>query len=393
MKNIINLLEDNKGIIFDKSNTLSERRIHLDCGRKYFTKDWIIKLIDYMNFLGLNTLTLHFSENMGFRIETNNYPEILSDKYLTKDEIREIISYAKNKNIEIMPSLDTPGHVRQILKAFPQYGQEDKYGNNSKEALSITSEEALNFIKNLYSEYADLFHESRCFHIGGDEFMEFEKQDFLENYISVLDDFAKEKFGDEYSWKDTFANYINEVAKFILEKGFTPRVWNDGLYYGEHNEELKQKIKINPKIEVDFWCQMPWNPSISKLATIIEKGHKIYNLNSSYFYYVLRVDKPDDGRNFNSFDKYNQDINIFENWTPGEFFGNRIEDNHSAINGSAMSIWCDNPDIVSETQIFDDIKKELFAFALKCLDFKINEKISFDDAYSILEKNWIKVNN
>lgn len=382
MNTIKEILKNNHDIIINDSNTLLERRLHLDMGRKYFTKQWIMKLIDYMAFLNLNTLTLHFSENKGFRIESNKYPEILSEKYLTKKEVKEIIHYANERNIAIMPSLDTPGHVRQILSKFPNFGQIDINDTPSKESLSVTSKEALDFIKILYKEYCDLFKGSKAFHIGGDEFFEFEKEGFIEKYMPILNDYALNKFGDDYSWKDSFANYINEIAKLVYENGFTPRVWNDGLYYGDHNEDVKQKIKMFEKIEVDFWCQMPWNPSVSKLETIIKKGHKIYNLNSSYFYYVLRENMPENGRKQNSFDKKKQYLNIYNEWTPGKFFDNQINDKDKNINGAGMSIWCDNPDLVDEDTIFEDIKKELFAFALKCLDFEINTKISFEEIYS-----------
>ncbi|WP_282926608.1 family 20 glycosylhydrolase [Helcococcus kunzii] len=381
MDNIIEVLKGKHNFIIDKNNTLQERRVHLDIGRKYFTKQWILKLIDYMNFLKLNTLTLHFSENKGFRIESSNFPEIVSKKHLTKNEIKEIIQYANERNIEVMPSLDTPGHTRQILSKFPHYGQKDINGNPSKESLSITSSKTLAFIKKLYEEYCELFAGAKNFHIGGDEFMEFEKVEFIQNYMPVLNNYAKNTLGEQFSWKDSFANYINEIAKLIYDKGFTPRAWNDGLYYGEHNEDIKQKIKMFKEIEVDFWCQMPWNPSISKLNTILNKGHKIYNLNSSYFYYVLREEMPEDGRKMNSFDKKNQYKNIYNEWTPGKFFNNDIDDKHPQIKGAAISIWCDNPEIVDENTIFEDVKKELFAFALKTLDYKINENITFEELY------------
>lgn len=385
MKNIIEVLEDKFNIKINDNRKLKERRIHLDCGRKFFSKGWILNLIDFMSFLELNVLTLHFSENKGFRIENDKYPEILSDEFLTKNDIKEIIFYAKSKNIDIMPSLDTPGHVRQILKVFPEFGQEDIHGNKSKEALSITNEKAKIFIKEIYKEYLELFEDSKVFHIGGDEFMEFEKEDFLLNYKKVLDDYAKEKLGKEYSWKDTFANYINDIANYVSSFGFIPRVWNDGLYYGDHNEDVKQKIILNQNIEVDFWCQMRWNPSISRLNTILEKGHNIYNLNSFFFYYVLRVDEPEDGRPKNSFDFKNQYKNIYENWTPGKFSDNTLEDSNHVIKGAAMCIWCDDPDLVDEDTVFSDIKKEMVSFSLKCLDYKINEKIEIEKILNSLD--------
>ena len=79
-------------------------------------------------------------------------------------------------------------------------------------------------------------------------------------------------------------------------------------------------------IGVDFWSQMSWNWDIAKLQTFIDKGHDtIYNFNASFFYYVLRNDKPNDGREQHSFDNLNADKKIFDEWTPGKFQQNTTE--------------------------------------------------------------------
>lgn len=82
---------------------LRERRVHLDMARKYITKEWIIQHIREMSYFKMNAIQLHFSENMGFRIESETDPAIVSkDGYLTKDEIREIIAEANKYGIKII---------------------------------------------------------------------------------------------------------------------------------------------------------------------------------------------------------------------------------------------------------------------------------------------------
>ncbi|WP_205603338.1 family 20 glycosylhydrolase [Virgibacillus halodenitrificans] len=174
---------------------LRERRVHLDMARKYITKEWIIQHIREMSYFKMNAIQLHFSENMGFRIESETDPAIVSkDGYLTKDEIREIIAEANKYGIKIIPSLDTPGHTEHILKVHPEFGQVDKYGNHSKVALDITNPEAVEYVKKLYTEYMDLFEGSTDFHIGADEYMEFDRDPFISDYKPVLNEYAKEKF-------------------------------------------------------------------------------------------------------------------------------------------------------------------------------------------------------
>ena len=345
---------------------LNERRIHVDCARKYISKDWFIRLIHEMSYMKYNALQMHFSENLGFRIECETDPAIVSDQYLTKDEVREILAEAKKYGISVIPSFDSPGHVDQILKAHPEYGQISSNGTHYEHGLDVTNPEAVEYIKSLYAEYCELFEGCTDFHIGGDEYMEFDRAPFTTQYRSVLNSYAQEKYGAGYSWKDTMSGYINEIAEFVHDRGFTPRIWNDGVYYGEHNESVKQKIEMHDYIGIDFWSQMGWNRSIAKLQTFIDKGHKtIYNFNSSYFYYVLRSSKPSDGREQHSFDNLNSDRLIYEDYTPGKFSSNTIADDHEVIAGSSIGIWCDIPDLVTEDVIMEDISKEMRALASK----------------------------
>ncbi|MGY3776954.1 family 20 glycosylhydrolase [Helcococcus sueciensis] len=376
-----------EGVIEDYPN-VAERRIHLDMGRKYFSKEWIMQLIREMSYMKLNALQLHFSENKGFRIESEVDPEIVSDEHLTKDEVREIIEEAKKYEVEIIPSLDTPGHVDHILKVHPEYGQVDIYGNHYKSGLDVTNPEAVEYIKSLYTEYMELFEGSKHFHIGADEYMEFDRPPFTTIYKKVLDDYAKENLGPEYIWKDTLANYINEIAEHVYKGGFIPRVWNDGLYYGEHSYyESPQKVEMHSYIGVDFWSTMPWNRSIASLKTILDRGHdSIYNIHSGFFYYVLRPDKPNDGRNQASFDYLNADRRIYDQWTPGNFPETKVDDNSEFIKGASLAIWCDIPDLIGEDQVAKDIYNEMRALATKSWNTSSNSIQTFDEFKNVYEQ-------
>ena len=114
---------------------------------------------------------------------------------------------------------------------------------------------------------------------------------FTTEYKSVLNSYAVEKYGQGYIWKDVIAGYINDLAEYVHDRGFTPRIWNDGVYYGESSYEGAQKIKMHDYIGIDFWSQMSWNSSIANLQTFINKGHDtIYNINAMFLLYVLRND-------------------------------------------------------------------------------------------------------
>ena len=394
LRTIQNLMVTNSGLVYGTIidyPDMAERRMHVDCARKYISKDWFIQQIREMSYLKMNALQMHFSENLGFRIECETDPAIVSDQYLTKDEVREILKEAKKYGIKVIPSFDSPGHVDQILKAHPEYGQISNTGTHFKSGLDITNPEAIAYIRTLYSEYMDLFEGCTDFHIGGDEYMEFDRAPFTTQYKSVLEDYAKTNIDPNATWKDTVANYINELAEFVHDRGFTPRIWNDGIYYGENSYyEKPQMIKMHDYIGIDFWSQMSWNPSIANLNTIVQKGHDtIYNFNASFFYYVLRNDKPTDGREQHSFDNLNADRKIFNEWTPGKFQQNTVADDSDFIKGVSLGIWCDNPNLITEDVITEDISDELRALATKSWNTSSNSIVTFDK----FQENYEKLGN
>ena len=365
------------GEIVDYPN-VAERRIHVDMARKYISKDWFIRQIREMSYFKMNAIQMHFSENLGFRIECETDPSIVSEQHLTKADVREILAEAKKYGVKVIPSFDSPGHVDQILRAHPEYGQKDKYGNHYKSGLDVTNPEAIKYIYSLYDEYMELFKGCTDFHIGGDEYMEFDRAPFTTQYKSVLDNYARENIDPNATWKDVIAKYINDLAEHVHEKGFTPRIWNDGIYYGENSwGQNKQMIEMHKYIGIDFWSQMSWNGSIARLQTFLDKGHDtIYNVNASFFYYVLRPSMPDDGRKQHSFDNLNSDKLIFDEWTPGKFQANTIADDNPAIKGASLAIWCDKADVCDEDTITEDIANEMRALASKAWNTKSNSIIS-----------------
>lgn len=369
------------GVITDYPN-VKERRLHVDCARKYISKDWFIRQIHEMSYLKMNALQMHFSENLGFRIECETDPAIMSDEYLTKDEVREILAEARKYGVSVIPSFDSPGHVDQILRAHPEYGQVSSSGSHYASGLDITNEEAVSYIKSLYAEYMDLFEGCTDIHIGGDEYMEFDRAPFTTQYQSVLNAFAQEKYGAGYTWKDAIAGYINDLAEFCHERGFTPRIFNDGIYYGEssYSTANNQKIIMHDYIGIDFWSQMSWNYSIARLNTFVNHGHDtIYNLNASYFYYVLRSSMPSDGRLQHSFDNLDPDKLIYSNWTPGQFQANTVSDNADYIKGAGIAIWCDVPNLCGEDVIHDDVENALRALASKSWNVSSPQVKSWED--------------
>ncbi|WYJ97037.1 hexosaminidase [Enterococcus sp. DIV0212c] len=317
---------------------LTERIIMLDIGRKYFSFAGICNILERMATYGFNFLQLHFSENTGFRIESEKYPQLVSEKFLTKDEIKELIRYAESLSIEIIPDIDTPGHMEQLLKAHPQWQLtvEGLQGETSKvpSALDITNKEAVAFALSLYDEYMALFTNSRYFHIGADEFIDF---DHIEQYPSLADEGIKK-----------FEAYVNIVANFVKSHGFTPRVWNDAFFRNGKTSNLTKEV------EITYWTR--WQKAMAPLQTFLDEGYTVINFNDNYLYYVLGENA---GYTYPSQEK------IRQQWHPNLFsseqrvpFGNQKQ-----VKGAALAVWCDKPEAKTEKEIIIELTKLMEGFS------------------------------
>ncbi|MFQ8707231.1 MAG: family 20 glycosylhydrolase [Thomasclavelia sp.] len=213
VQTLIQLLKINdytllQGTILDWPDT-NERSMHLDLARKYFSIDWIKDLIEEMSYLKMNSLQIHFSEHEGYRLESNvlnnvegfNYPS----QYYTKEQMAEIVQYANKYHIDVIPSLDSPGHMRYVLNYLPNEYRLSSVSNLASDGaasgtFNIFNEEAKDFLKSLFTEYAEFFSELGCtkMNIGGDEFL---------NNFSLLTE-------EQYSG---VMNYFNEITAILKE--------------------------------------------------------------------------------------------------------------------------------------------------------------------------------
>ncbi len=334
---------------------VEERALHIDIGRKYFTVEWLKHIIKQMSISRLNTLQLHFSENQGFRLECETYPEIVSADYLTKVEMRQIIAYAKRYGVMIIPAFDSPGHLRAALRNHPEFQLENRWSEKQGNALNINDPAARQFIKNIIAEYAELFADSRYFHIGGDEFIDF--NDFAD--YPTLAEFGQQRVapGVTANGLDGYTAYLNEIAEFVEQKGFIARIWNDGVY----RQDMTSHIALNKNIQICYWSR--WDDNIVTTDSLIEKGHQLINV-SEMMYYVLEK-----GNDYSA--EYDLAV-IYQTWDAATFEG---EDDGEAqtyqlpnpnILGACYAIWCDQPTAQTEKEVADGIYYPLSAMAEKC---------------------------
>lgn len=322
---------------------ISERCVMLDIGRKFYPLSALKQLVVEMTAAGFNQLQLHFSENEGFRIESERYPEILSAHYLTKAEIRELILFAQDQYIEIIPDFDSPGHLRKILAHHPEWQlpmkKQDGPLTTDKKALDILNPEAVSFIHSIYAEYAELFCQSRYFHIGADEFVEFDK---IEDY-PTLSAYAKETYGQKASGIEVFIEYVNKTIDFINSLGFIPRVWNDGFFRLNRDEQLL----LSPDCQISYWTR--WNKNMAPITTFFEKGYQVVNHNDNYLYYVLGEAA---GYTYPTYDKIKEEfaLNLFAS-------GQKASATEmKQVPAVALAVWADVPTAKEAFDVIADLR-------------------------------------
>ncbi|MCD6115672.1 family 20 glycosylhydrolase [bacterium] len=186
-------------IIIKDAPRYKYRGMHLDVGRHFFPVSFIKRYIDYIAMHKMNVFHWHLTEDQGWRIEIKKYPKLtsvgawrketmigrLSDRpyrydhkryggFYTQDQIREIVKYAKERFITVIPEIEMPGHSVAALAAYPEFSctggpfeVKTRWGV-SKDIYCAGKDETFRFLEDILTEVMDLFP-SKYIHIGGDE--------------------------------------------------------------------------------------------------------------------------------------------------------------------------------------------------------------------------------
>ncbi|GLQ66624.1 beta-N-acetylhexosaminidase [Gluconobacter kondonii] len=152
------------------------RGIMIDTSRHFMTIETLCRQIDAMELLKLNVLHLHLSDGTGFRVESRVLPELTAKgshrQYYTQAQMRDLVDYARDRGIRIVPEFDVPGHALAYLLARPELAAQSPVNpvakNLNTAAFDPTLPETLHLIRQLYAEMGRLFPD-RYFHSGGDE--------------------------------------------------------------------------------------------------------------------------------------------------------------------------------------------------------------------------------
>lgn len=252
------LLPVQKGVLNIPSVEISDepkyawRGMHLDVGRHFFSTAFIKKYIDYLAMYKMNTFHWHLTEDQGWRIEIKKYPKLTevgawrkgsmighyNDQkfdnkryggFYTQEEIKEIVGYAKERHITVVPEIEMPGHSQAALAAYPElsctggpFEVAQKWG--VLEDVYCPKEETFEFLENVLTEVMQLFP-SEYIHIGGDE----SPKTRWKNCPHCQALIKREGLKDEHELQSYF---IKRIEKFINSRGRKIIGWDEILEGG-----------------------------------------------------------------------------------------------------------------------------------------------------------------
>jgi hexosaminidase len=216
------------------------RGLNLDCVRHFMTKDFVKRYIDLLAYYKFNVFHWHLTDDQGWRIEIKKYPRLtqvgawrkeadgsIYGGFYTREEIREIVEYAKSRFIAVVPEIEMPGHCQASLASYPENACIDgpfevgiQWGVY-RNIYCPGKESTFNFLENVLGEVMDLFP-SHYIHIGGDEVP---KDEWYQNDSCLQ--LMKEK--GLKSGEELQSYFIRRIQKFLESHGREIIGWDEIL--------------------------------------------------------------------------------------------------------------------------------------------------------------------
>ena len=332
--------------------------VSIDAGRKYFSPDQLKEIIDKAKHYGYTDLHLlvgndglrfmlddmsltvgdktYASDDVKRAVEngTNAYYNDPNGNHLTESQMTDLINYAKDKGIGLIPSVNSPGHMDAILNAMKELGIEkpnfNYFGKESARTVDLDNEKAVAFTKALIDKYAAYFAgKSEIFNIGLDEYANDATDAKGWSVLQAYKWYPEDGFPDK--GYDKFIAYANDLARIAKSHGLKPMAFNDGIYY---NSDTSFGT-FDKDIIVSMWTGGWGGYDVASSKLLAEKGHEILNTNDAW-YYVL-------GRNADGQGWYNLDQGLNGIKSTPITSVPKTEGADVPIIGGMVAAWADTP--------------------------------------------------
>ena len=328
----------------------------VDCGRKYYSVESLKSIIDSSSEAGMHYVMLaigndglrfllddmslevngksYTSEQVSTGIHKGNvaYNSQAVQKELKESEMNTIMAYAYTKGVEIIPLINTPGHMDAIITCMKELGMTNVTYSTSKRTIDVTNSEAVAFTQALLQKYIRYFASKGCtlFNMGADEYG---------NDVNGTPHFSdlQANGGDKYK---KYIEYLNAVAKKIENASMKPMAFNDGIYYSSNTNYGT----IDNSIIVCYWSPGWQGYDVASAGFLSQQGFKLINTHGGYYWIVggTKVTESD-AKQFN--------INSFNG---GATISNPA--------GAMFCIWSDVPTAQTDSDVASSVKNVISAF-------------------------------
>ncbi len=308
------------------------RGFHLDVSRHFFTKEYVMEIIDWLAYYKLNKLHFHLSDDQGWRVQIdqfpllteigawrtfNNFDSICMEKaktnpyyqidprfiktingkqvyggFYTKDDIREIVAYATAHYIDVVPEIDMPGHMSAAISAYPYLSSVDSTGWGTEFSYPICpcKAEVMNFSRLVWDEIADLFP-YKVVHIGSDEV----EKNTWESSLICQDFMTQNSFTNLNQIQNYF---VKQIQQHLEAKGKTVVAWDDVIDGNVDNNLImmywRDWLKNSPEKCAQNGNQIvltPWSPFYISSDHTDQTFENLYNFNPAKEYSAAVLEK------------------------------------------------------------------------------------------------------
>ncbi|MFF9346059.1 family 20 glycosylhydrolase [Streptomyces sp. NPDC014734] len=279
---------------------------------------WFERLLKDMASQKLNQLWIEA------KVRSDTDPASAFWGYYTKPQVRTLVALAKKYHVELVPEINSPGHMDTYLENHPELQLKDRDGVASPSRLDISRPEALAYYTSLVDEALEVW-DTRTWHMGADEYM------IGSSYPEYpqLQAAATAGFGADATPDDLFADFVNQVDGHVRADGRSLRIWNDGL------SGRNGVVPLNPDITVEHWLG---GGAVQKPSALLAEGRPV--MNSAYALYLVRG-----GYTTRTRELYESD------WTPLRFEDETLPAAPENLTGAKISLWPDSAAAETENEV------------------------------------------
>ncbi len=246
------------------------RGMMVDLARNWHDFSYLLSYVDMCYYYKISVLHLHFTDDQSYTLPSALYPELSTEgRHYTREQIAELVAYAKARGVELMPEIDVPGHCKSFEASYHRI-----FGTTG---IICQHQESMDAMQALFKELCEMFPNSKYIHIGGDEaaIANWANCSKCRKYAQSvgIDASIEDK---ELLSQQMYANFVNKMAEAVLDCGKKPVAWEG--FSKEVNGLVSKEILM-----------MSWENYYQTTPDLLDGGFEILNCSWNPMYVVTPV--------------------------------------------------------------------------------------------------------